>query len=218
MSGAPGRLMPALPGSRRFFESTRGRVVERLRRGTCTVEALANELGLTDNAVRGHLATLERDGMVRAAGVRRDGGVGKPATLYELAPDAEAVMSRAYVPLVRALLGALPRRLSPRQLRSLFRDAGRHLAGDHAPATGALRTRAQLAAATLTDLGGLVAVETNGAGYRIVGHGCPLADAVSRQPEVCTAVETMLGELSGTTVRQHCEHGDRPSCRFEVTG
>jgi predicted ArsR family transcriptional regulator len=52
---------------RNFFESTRGRVVTLLRRSGRTVEELARELGLTDNGVRAHLATLERDGVVVAA-------------------------------------------------------------------------------------------------------------------------------------------------------
>ena len=56
---------------------------------------MARALGLTDNAVRAHLATLERDGMVRQAGSRRPTGAGKPATLYELQPDTETLLSRA---------------------------------------------------------------------------------------------------------------------------
>jgi predicted ArsR family transcriptional regulator len=47
---------------RKFFESTRGKFVTLLRRSGCTVEDLARELGLTDNGVRAHLATLEREG------------------------------------------------------------------------------------------------------------------------------------------------------------
>lgn len=209
--------MPAFPGSRRFFESTRGRVVERLRGGPRTVEELALDLGLTDNAVRGHLATLERDGMVRDAGLRREGRVGKPATVYELTSDGQAALSRAYVPLVRAILAALPRRLTAAHRRSLFRDAGRHLAANHPPATGNLRARAEAAAAALIELGGQVAVEPMHGGYRLNGCGCPAAAAVAEQPEVCLAIETMLRDLSGATVRHRCEHGDRPQCRFEVT-
>ena len=49
----------------RFFASTRGRVTTLLRQGDRTVEELAQALGLTDNAVRAHLVTLERDGLVR---------------------------------------------------------------------------------------------------------------------------------------------------------
>jgi predicted ArsR family transcriptional regulator len=64
----------------KFFESTRGQVVTRLRRSGGTVEELARVLGLTDNGVRAHLAVLERDGIVRQRGSVRCGrGGGKPA-------------------------------------------------------------------------------------------------------------------------------------------
>ncbi len=49
----------------KFLESTRGRIVALLRRSGRTVEELARALGLTDNGARAHLATLERDGIVR---------------------------------------------------------------------------------------------------------------------------------------------------------
>ena len=42
----------------RFFSSTRGRVVSLLRGGSRTVDELAGELELTDNAIRAHLAHL----------------------------------------------------------------------------------------------------------------------------------------------------------------
>lgn len=73
--------------NQRFFASTRGRIVLLLLRACCTVDELAQALALTDNAVRSHLATLERDGLVRRCGERRGGA--KPASVYELAPDAE---------------------------------------------------------------------------------------------------------------------------------
>ena len=209
--------MPALPGSRPFAESTRGRIIERLRRGACTVDDLAQQLGLTDNAVRAHLAPLERDGMVRTAGSRHGAGAGKPAILYEASPEAESVLSRAYVPLLRALLSALDARLTPAQFRALFRDAGRRLAADRPTANGSLRDRAAFAAAVLDELGGSAVVEAAGAGYRIVGCGCPASIAVADQPDVCIAVETMLHEITGATVRRRCEHGPRPQCRFELS-
>jgi len=65
----------------RILETTRGRVVTLLRRGGMTTDELAGALGLTDNAIRAHLATLERDGFVQAQGERRDGRIGKPATV-----------------------------------------------------------------------------------------------------------------------------------------
>lgn len=83
----------------RFFASTRGQVVALLRRSSRTVEELAQALGLTDNAVRAHLAALERDGLARQHGVRRGGG--KPAYAYELTTEAERLFPKAYVPVLR---------------------------------------------------------------------------------------------------------------------
>ena len=54
----------------RFFETTRGQIVLLLRQEVRTVAELAEALELTDNAVRAHLATLERDRFVRRAGER----------------------------------------------------------------------------------------------------------------------------------------------------
>src|SRR3954469_11448670 len=76
---------------RKFFASTRGQIVTLLRRGGRTVEELAQGVGLTDNGVRAHLATLERDGIVWQRGTVSSSGGGKPAYVYELTSEAEAL-------------------------------------------------------------------------------------------------------------------------------
>src|SRR5918993_5457059 len=92
---------------RRFFEGTRGRMVALLRRGERTVEDLAKAVGLTNNGVRAHLATLERDGIVRQGGTVRPAGGGKPAYVYELTPEAEGLFPRAYEPVLGRMLDIL---------------------------------------------------------------------------------------------------------------
>src|SRR6266487_4983351 len=87
--------------NQRFFASTRGRIVTLLRRSSHTVEELAQALDLTDNAVRAHLATLERDGLVHQHGKRRSSS--KPASVYDLTPAAEELFSKAYGPVLRQL-------------------------------------------------------------------------------------------------------------------
>ena len=89
----------------RFFASTRGQVLTLLRQGHGTVEDLARELGLTDNAVRSHLTALERDGLVTQSGLRR--GVGKPAHVYTLTPDAERFFPKAYGPVLQQVVATL---------------------------------------------------------------------------------------------------------------
>ncbi|HKO14903.1 MAG TPA: ArsR family transcriptional regulator [Gemmatimonadaceae bacterium] len=210
--------MAAMAWNKRFFESTRGRIVALLRRADQTVDDLARELGLTDNAVRTHLATLERDGIVRQDGVRRGGGVGKPATIYELAPEAEPGFSSAYVPLLRTVLDTLADQLTPAELQQLMREVGRRLAAEQPDSSGSrsLRARVELASQLLNDLGGATSVEEERGALRIQGFGCPLSAVVSSRPEVCQAVQTMLTEMVGSEVRECCSHGDRPSCCFAV--
>jgi len=53
---------------KRFFDRPRGRIVTSLRGTTKIVNELAAELELTDNAVRAHLLSLERDGLIRQRG------------------------------------------------------------------------------------------------------------------------------------------------------
>ena len=73
----------------------RGRIIALLRRGRSTVDELAAELHVTDNAVRPQLQLLEQEGIVRPTGTRQGAGAGKPATTYEIAPTAEQTLSSA---------------------------------------------------------------------------------------------------------------------------
>lgn len=209
--------MPQLSASERFLNTTRGRIVGLLRREPLTVEDLARQLGLTDNAVRAHLATLERDGLVRSAGVRRPPKAGKPATLYELPPEADLLFSRAYPPVLNAVLEEVITRLPAEQADALLAAVGRRLAEPMLPPAGAGPHERLLAAVgVLNALGGAAELEESPAGPVIRGCGCPLGNAVSRRPETCRAVESLLTEVVGAPVRQCCRHGERPSCCFEV--
>jgi predicted ArsR family transcriptional regulator len=211
-------VMPPPSLNARFFESTKGQIVELLRRNVSTVDELAAELGVTDNAVRLHLGALERDGLIRARGVRREGGVGKPATIYEIAPAAEPLFSTAYVPLLTATLAALGHKLEARDLRALMRDVGHRLAGQPAAEDATLAERAAIASGVLNALGGVTAVEPQGDGrVGIKGCSCPLASAVVVREEVCLAVQTMLADVTGARVREKCDRTGRPTCCFELS-
>ncbi len=202
----------------RFFESTRGRIVHLLRRARHTVDELASELGLTNNAVRAHLASLERDGMVRTDGVRRVPGAGKPATIYEIDPDLEPMLSRAYVPLLNALLGSLGASMSPDQLRLVMADVGHRLAAGHHPlASDNFETRVRMAANVLAELGADATLEQTGDTITIRGCSCPVSAAVSERPEVCRALQTLLADLTGAKVEERCDRSERPRCCFELS-
>jgi predicted ArsR family transcriptional regulator len=50
----------------------------------------------------------------------------------------------------------------------------------------------------------------------ISSYGCPIAEAVTADARSCIAIEALLKELTGLPVAERCDHGERPSCRFEI--
>lgn len=206
---------------RRFYGSTRGRVLGLLRRGTLTVEDLATALRLTDNAVRAHLVALERDGLVRQSGERR--GAGKPAYTYELTAEAERLFPKAHGVVLRGLLEALDQRLPPDELDALMREVGRHLAEGWRPKGEDLEARLRETLRVIGELGGVADLERLDGrkgmeSFLIRGYSCPLAAAAPEHPEVCRLLAALVAELAGARVQECCDRGPRPACCFEVTG
>lgn len=206
--------MEVIALDRRFFASTRGRIVLLLRRASRTVDELAHELNLTDNAVRAHLATLERDGLVQQQGVRR--GPGKPSYSYELTPEATRLFPKAHGIMLGHLLDVLAQRLGHAELEEVLHTVGKRMAADHHIHAADLRGRLAAAVTLLNDMGGLAELEEGEETYTICGYSCPLSFAFPGRVETCRLVEAMLAELVGVPVHEHCERGRLLQCRFEV--
>src|SRR5437762_9172939 len=124
-------LMKHIGWRERLFKSTRGKILELLRTRERTVNELAAELRLTDNAVRAHLASLERDRLVTQSGMKP--GIRKPHITYGLGPEAEQLFPKAYGRLVSLLMSIFSRQIKPRNLPAGMRAAGRTGAQAHPP-------------------------------------------------------------------------------------
>jgi predicted ArsR family transcriptional regulator len=201
-------------GNQRFFASTRGKIVILLRRASRTVEELAAALDLTDNAVRLHLAALERDGLVQQRGQRR--GSSKPAYVYDLAPGAEGLFPKAYGEVLDQLLNVLHEQMTPKDVEMVMRTTGRRLAAQWRIPSGDLRVRLEAAVALLNELGGLAELEQQNETYTIRGYSCPLATTVPGHPEACCLASSLLSEFIGVPVQEECERGEKVNCRFVV--
>lgn len=200
-----------------LLESPKARVLDRLRQAPRTVEQLASSLGVTGNAVRSHLAALEREGLVRRGDPRRTAR--RPSHTYRLAPGAEAIFCQAYIPFLDQLLHLLAGALAPRELDGVMRKVGRRLAAPRLSAP--LGARVAAAAAVLDGLGGITELETRGNGgvtYVIHGLSCPLEAVVRSHPAVCDAIESLVAEVTRARSRQMCHRvADQPHCLIEVT-
>jgi predicted ArsR family transcriptional regulator len=203
---------------RRFFDSTRGRLVTLLRGTSKTVNELAEELELTDNAVRAHLLSLERDGLIKQSGIQR--GTRKPHFSYQLTEEAEQLFPKAYDALLNQLIAVLKERLTPSALEDVLREVGRSLAGAQAASkkNDDMESRIARGLVALEAIGGAARVEKENEKLVICSESCPLATAVAEHPEVCGLAETLLSEVIGLEVREECDREGSPRCRFEITG
>jgi predicted ArsR family transcriptional regulator len=200
----------------RLFKSTRGKILDLLRTRERTVNELAAALRLTDNAVRAHLASLERDRLASQSGMKP--GVRKPHTTYALGPEAEQLFPKAYGRLVSLLMAIFSRRVKPRTLRSGLRAAGRTLAREHlSELRGKTRQqRIDVALRVLQELGGAATFREEDGKHVIYGNGCPIAAATANHPEACLLAESLLANIIGSPVKEHCIRGPAPACRFDV--
>jgi predicted ArsR family transcriptional regulator len=201
--------------ARRFLESTRGKIILLLRPEARTVAELAEALSLTDNAVRAHLATLERDGLVRQGGERP--GFRKPHFSYELTAEGEELFPKAYGPLLDQILAQFKERFGSEQLETVMREVGRRMAAAQmVPDASALEERLEQAVKILASLGGQARIERDDGKVLIRGAGCPFSDATANHAEVCRLVETLLAEIIDAPVRESCQRGPSPHCCFEI--
>src|SRR5438874_4498085 len=106
--------------NKRLLASTRGRILALLRSENHTVNELAAMLKLTDNAVRAHLLSLERDGLVQQTGIQS--GFRRPHALYGLTAQSEQIFPKAYGALLDLILSVFQHKLTPRELRAGMRE------------------------------------------------------------------------------------------------
>ena len=203
----------------RFFQSTKGKIVTELRRrhGASAVD-LAESFGISTNAVRQQLLTLERDGYIMERSVRR--GPTKPTLEYSLAPAADALFPQQYDKMLNAVLTEVRESFGLSALETVLGKLGDRASAKYRAKLTApdIRGRTYEVAALLR-ANGVEAdvVETPGGGIELREHHCPYGQTVGEHPEVCAIIHTVLHDAVSTQTRQIesiATGGD--ACRFEI--
>ncbi len=198
----------------RLVGDTRQRILQLLLRSDRTVQEIADELDVTANAVRGHLSSLELDGLVVRGGTRRGEKGGKPATTYVLSREADELFPKAYAFVLGALLAELDEELGSDRVREVVSRIGERVAS---PASGSQQERVEAAAEALRALGGTVEVFEQDGAWRIQGFSCPLSAVIEQDARVCGLAETLVQRTTGGTVRERCSRECRARCGFEIS-
>jgi len=202
-----------------FFQTRRGAIVAALRRHHRVAAAdLAEMFGLSVNAIRRHLLSLEQDGLVVASAIRR--GRTKPTTLYALTAAGEQLFPQRYDRMLNAVLRGMRERLGSDAVESVFdalADEAIERYGERLR-QGDSEERIVNLAEVLRHHGVRAEVETLSP-ERIVlyEHNCPYVRSVAEHPEVCRVVHRLLDVASPDGYRQTASlaQGDA-ACRFEI--
>src|SRR5260370_2182436 len=198
--------------------STRMEVLELLRRkGRCSAETIANELGVTPNAVRQHLTNLERDGLVVSHPERS--GRGRPSLLFALTARADSVFPKRYGQLATMVLQEVQDMGGPEALDEVFaRVATRH-AKAIAPTLDGLDFDAKLhrVVAWIGRAGTLAEQTETSEGVKVTIHNCPFRHTPLKVPQACTITPHLFSPLLATPVSQTDSiHRRDPYCSFVV--
>jgi len=196
----------------RLAGGTRLQILQLLLASDRTVQEIAEEIGVSANAIRGHMTSMASDGLVVEAGVRRDTG-GKPAVEYAISELADELFPKAYAGVLEGLLAVLEERLGADEVRDILRVVGERSA---TPADGNPEERVGVAVEVLRSLGATVEARPTDGGFMIESCNCVVSAVSRNDPKICSLAEAAVGTITGGRVHEVCRRNGRPRCAFQV--
>jgi len=184
-----------------------------------TVDTLTGALKVSRNAVRQHLATLERDGVVAKGPTRPSGG--RPEQLYVITESGQELFPRRYSwfseLLMDALRGTLGEDGAAARLAEMGRSIGDGIAARLAPAARR-EERVAAVAETMGELGYEAKAVTSEAGLDIEAQNCVFHQLAVKYPEICKFDLALLSSATGQRVEHRaCMARGDTKCCFRFT-
>ncbi|NJN16530.1 MAG: helix-turn-helix domain-containing protein [Oscillochloris sp.] len=188
--------------------STRQRILDLLRRnGEMTALDLSAALDIGAVGVRQHLATLERDQLVRSTGLRRS--IGRPAHLYTLTEEAaERRFPKHYEHLALDVLDAVMDEFGADAVNRIFTRRREAIAGVIAPLMAGKSLDARIAELTrvLSEQGYMCELEQLEDGsFLLTEYNCPFDCVARRHQQLCDQEIRLYAQLLDTPVFRDTE-------------
>jgi predicted ArsR family transcriptional regulator len=181
-----------------------------------TVQALAQALDVSRNAVRQHLTSLERDGLVTRGRTQPSGG--RPEQLYVLTSQGSEQFPRQYSWFAELLLELLEGQPGDADLDEKLAGMGRKVAATLAARLAGAPGSADRIAAVATimrELGYDAASRTENGEPVIEAHNCVFHKLAEKSAEVCSFDVALLSAASGRPVEHRtCMVRGGDACRF----
>lgn len=183
-----------------------------------TVDDLSVQLQITRNAVRQHLAALERDDLVKRGDTKPSGG--RPEQLYLLSDRGSELFPRRYSWFSELLIEAIASEVGHdavgAKLEQMGRAVGRQLSGSGQAAPD-LGGRVAAMAKIMQELGYAARVAEPPATQTIDASNCVFHHLAAKFPEVCRFDLGLIGTFADATVdHQECMVRGGRMCRFKL--
>ncbi|AHG89628.1 putative transcriptional regulator [Gemmatirosa kalamazoonensis] len=206
--------MQQVPPSLSGFRGLRAELLVALKKAPhpLTAKELAEQFGVTPNALRRHLDSLESEDLVRYQ--REVRGVGAPVHAYSLTALGESLFPQGHAAVLAAVLESVREVSGPDGVIALARRQWRNLIEEASPrlAELPLHERAQLLAELRSSQGFMA--EANDAGGTVVlrEHHCAIKDVAARFPEICVAEQEFVERMLAVPVTRTAHILDGCSC------
>lgn len=203
------------------MQATRQKIIQLLKEcGQATVEELADDVGLTQMAVRHHLNVLQGENLVAKTSVQRQQRPGRPQQLYSLTDAAGRLFPEDYHRLAGYLLDEMKASLGTSELDKLFQGIANRLV-DEAPSVRLGRAPDERLDDVVQYLGanGFVSQwQPEGDGYAIHVITCPYRKIARDHNEVCRLDHHIIGKMLGVEpVQVTCMAHGEDSCTYHIS-
>ncbi|MFD0870105.1 MULTISPECIES: helix-turn-helix transcriptional regulator [Paenibacillus] len=185
--------------------------------GPMSVSEMAKQLGITEMAVRRHLNTLERDGLVETRLSRQ--AMGRPTHLYSLTESADEFFPKNYHQLTLDLLHELVTEDGEEKIGRLFQLRKEKLLGKYREQMEgkSLSERVALLADIQNANGYMVQWEHKEDGFVFTEFNCPISQVARQYNEACSCELALFEGLLGAEVnRTECITSGGRRCTYLI--
>lgn len=181
-------------------------------RGQATVDDLAIALNRASVSLRHHLEILQRQELIRKAGVERRSSRGRPRHVYELTEAASRFFPHSYASLADELLKEMKQRLPAEEVTAFFQRLAMEMASRQVTdQQQGVEERLTIASRLLSEKGYLARWERrDGGGYLLHMFNCPYEGLAAEHSELCEMDLLLISKLLKLTPQQvaHAVAGD----------
>lgn len=175
-----------------------------LTRQRCTINELAEAVGINPISVRHHVTKLEAEGFVTSEEERH--GVGRPRRVYFLTEDGMEQFPTRYLRLTVRLLEQLKETFPGPMVDTLFAQVANDLVQDYTSDLNLdgvpMEERLDIVQDLLKGEGFTMEWDLQDDGYHIREVNCPYYHVGQNHPEVCAVDQTLISSMLDVPVEK----------------